>query len=189
MTRLPPTIASLLDAAAARYGVSPALARAVAWVESRGNPRAKSDAGAMGVMQLMPATAEGLGVSDPFDAPANIDAGVRFLARLLTRHAVPDALAAYNWGPGNVQREQRGEARRPARTVAYVDNVLARAKLEQMDLDGRPLEPVPSEGNSPADRPFDPPAVDALLRLSVLCPRCSQLFTCEGRVEMQEKKS
>lgn len=159
-----PAIVALLDAAAARYGVSAALVRAVAWVESRGNPLAKSSAGAMGVMQLMPATAAGLGVKDAFDPSQNIDAGVRFLARLLATHAVPDALAAYNWGPGNVQREQRGEKTRPARTVKYIDNVLARAKLEQGKLDGA----SPDDGSPHSE----PPLAEATAASSPPRPRC-----------------
>jgi len=165
-----PAIIALLDAAAARHGVSAALARAVAWVESRGDATAKSPAGAMGVMQLMPATAEGLGVTDPFDPSQNIDAGVRFLSRLLKTHSVPDALAAYNWGPGNVQREQRGERKRPARTVKYIDNVLARAQLEQQKLDGS----SPDEGSTPSGPPLAqaPAAASSLPRPR--CPCCGQ---------------
>lgn len=145
-----PAILALLDAAAARHGVAPELVRAVAWVESRGNPLAKSSAGAMGVMQLMPATAEGLGVKDPYDPRQNIDGGVRYLARLLAKYAVPDALAAYNWGPGNVQREQRGERERPARTRKYIENVLARARVEVEAL-ARGAAP---EGTPPSERPL-----------------------------------
>lgn len=166
-----PAIVALLDAAAARHNVSAALVRAVAWVESRGNPLAKSKAGAMGVMQLMPATAEGLGVKDPYDPKQNIDAGVRFLARLLKTHAVPDALAAYNWGPGNVQREQRGERKRPTATVKYVDNVLARAKLEQRELDG-----APSEGSPPSGAPLVVAPAPSSSPSRQRCPCCGQVL-------------
>jgi soluble lytic murein transglycosylase-like protein len=80
--------------AAARYGVNGALLDAVAWQESRYNHRAVSSAGAVGVMQLMPATARSLGVTDPRDVAQNVAGG----------NNVPLALAAYNAGPGAVLR-------------------------------------------------------------------------------------
>lgn len=125
MTKLPTAIAALVDAAAQRHGVQAALARAVAWIESRGDENAVSDRGAQGVMQLMPATAAALGVSNPFNASQNIDAGVRYLADLIMRFGDDQtALAAYNWGPGNV-RKSGGQW--PAQVVRYVSNVQARA--------------------------------------------------------------
>lgn len=93
-----------IQATAAQYGVSADLVDAVAWQESRYNARAKSSAGAMGVMQLMPGTARQLGVSDPHDVGQNVAGGTAYLRQQLLRFGnnVPLALAAYNAGPGAV---------------------------------------------------------------------------------------
>lgn len=131
MIPLPRPIATLIDAAAARHQLDTALARAVAWVESQGQPRAVSPAGAMGIMQLMPRTAASLGVADPFNPAANIDGGVRFLAQLVRDFRdVPTALAAYNWGPANVRS---GKAR-PSSVAAYIGKVLARMDAERAQV-------------------------------------------------------
>jgi soluble lytic murein transglycosylase-like protein len=90
------------------HGVDPDLAHAVVRVESDYDPRAVSRRGALGLMQLMPATAQRLDVDDPFDPEKNVRAGVREVARLLDRFAgnLPLVLAAYNAGEGAVLRFQ-----------------------------------------------------------------------------------
>jgi len=97
---------SEIDEAAANTGLPPELIATVIYHESGGNPRAVSRAGARGLMQLMPRTARGLGVSDVFDPRQNILGGARYLRGQLDRFGgnLALALAAYNAGPANVQK-------------------------------------------------------------------------------------
>jgi soluble lytic murein transglycosylase-like protein len=90
--------------AAVRYGINGALLDAVAWQESRYRHHARSPVGAIGVMQLMPATARSLGVTDPTNLVQNVSGGAAYLRAQLERFGndVPLALAAYNAGPGAV---------------------------------------------------------------------------------------
>ena len=109
--------------AAVRHGVDTRLARAVAKVESGFHPGAVSSKGAVGVMQLMPATAISLGVN-AWDARQNIEGGVRYLSSLLGLYGgnVRMALAAYNAGPGAVERY--GGVPPYKETRQYVDLVM-----------------------------------------------------------------
>jgi soluble lytic murein transglycosylase-like protein len=102
----PQRIERLLDDAANRYRMDPNLVREVARQESGFDPRSVSNKGALGVMQLMPDTARGLGVTDAFDPAQNIDAGTHFLSDLYHQYDgnLPLTLAAYNAGPGAVAR-------------------------------------------------------------------------------------
>ena len=91
----------MLARAAQRWNVSAALLAAQIYAESNFNPFAQSPAGAQGIAQFMPGTAEAMGLDDPFDAGEAIDAQAHLMRDLLRRFAtVPLALAAYNAGPG-----------------------------------------------------------------------------------------
>jgi soluble lytic murein transglycosylase-like protein len=123
--RTPSAFEGLVQQASARYGVDPDLVNAVIRTESNFDPSAVSSAGARGLMQLMPATAAGLGVADSFDPAQNVDGGVRLLRQLLDRYHdnLPYALAAYNAGPGAVDRY--GGVPPYAETQTYVQRVLS----------------------------------------------------------------
>lgn len=110
---------------AARYDLSPALLEAVVWQESRWNAQAVSAAGARGLAQLMPATGRQLGV-DWRDPVANLEGGARYLRLQLDRFGgdVEKALAAYNAGPGRVERAGGVPAIRETRE--YVAAIMAR---------------------------------------------------------------
>jgi len=99
----------LIKEASRQNKLPPSLIKAVIRVESNFNPAATSPKGAMGMMQLMPATAADLQVSDPYDSRENILAGSRYLRRLLHQFNfhLPLALAAYNAGPQRVRRSQQ----------------------------------------------------------------------------------
>lgn len=117
-----------VDKAAAKYDLDPCLINAVIRAESNFQVLAVSHAGAQGLMQLMPATAEEMGVRNPFNIEQNIDGGAKYLRRMLNQFDgdLKLALSAYNAGPGNVVK-YNGQV--PfAETRAYVARVLRYAE-------------------------------------------------------------
>ena len=175
-----------IDDAAREHGIDVALLRAVAYVESRFNPMAKSDKGAMGLVQLMPDTARELGVTDPFDPVQNARGGAKYLKRLIGRYGgdVGTALAAYNWGMGNVANSA---GKWPAQVQGYVSKVLARRAAEARELGLPP--PLPE---APAPLALPP----AALRCShcghaadgaELMRRVAQLLT-DGAQALEQRK-
>ena len=120
MRGVPAQLAPIFAEAAGRYSIDPALLVAVARQESRFRPQAVSPVGARGVMQLMPATAQWLGVTNSFDARENILGGAKYLRMLLDTFGgdIALSLAAYNAGPGAVKKHRGIPPYRE--TVGYV---------------------------------------------------------------------
>lgn len=116
----------LIQNLAAVHSVDPNLVKAVIKVESGYRPRARSRKGAMGLMQIMPATARQYSIQNPYDPRANIEAGIKHLASLLGRFEVSVALAAYNAGEGAVRRFGGIPPYRETRD--YVRRILAMVK-------------------------------------------------------------
>jgi soluble lytic murein transglycosylase-like protein len=125
---VPAQFDALITKAAEKHAVDPNLVRAVIKVESAWKPKARSHKGAMGLMQLMPATAREYGVRNAYDPAENINAGVKHLRSLLDRFDVRLAVAAYNAGAGAVQRYGGVPPYRETRD--YVRKVLSFAGLQ-----------------------------------------------------------
>jgi soluble lytic murein transglycosylase-like protein len=119
---------SLIDQAASRNGLDPAILHGLIQQESGFDPSATSSAGAAGLTQLMPGTASSLGVANPLNPAESIEGGARYLGQMMTKFGgnAEDALAAYNAGPGAVQ--QYGGVPPYSETQSYVSKVLANAE-------------------------------------------------------------
>ena len=132
---LSPALSATFDRLAAKYGVPAALAKGVARAESGFRANAVSGAGAQGLMQLMPSTARGLGVTNPFNPEQNAEGGIKYLKGLLDRfHGDTKlAVAAYNAGPNAVARF--GGVPPYAETQTYVQRVLGYARGYAPDSD------------------------------------------------------
>lgn len=118
---------SAINEMAEKYNLDPALLAAIAEQESGFNQSAQSEAGALGIMQLMPGTAEGLGV-DPSDLRGNLEGGAKYLRQMLDKYNgdVEKALAAYNAGPGNLDSVNGDISKLSGETQKYVPSVMER---------------------------------------------------------------
>ena len=152
-----------------RYGIDPAriepLVYSMIAAESAGDPQAVSPVGAAGLMQLMPRTWKGAGVTDPHDPKQNVKAGTKIISEYLARYGNdPErALAAYNAGSGNLQSIEAGQMDTPEETQEYVSSILnsyltepkpkpkpsAAPPKKKMDLTPHPEEEV-EEADEPA---------------------------------------
>lgn len=123
-------INSLIKGASSKNKVDPSLLRAVMVQESGFRPCAISTAGAMGLMQIMPDTADELGLEDPFDPASNVDAGAKYLKQMLDRYHgnTALALAAYNAGPGRTDKA-KGNIPQIPETIGYVASILSNIPL------------------------------------------------------------
>jgi hypothetical protein len=187
-------------AAAEKYGVDPRLALHVLNKETGGlkNPAtAVSPAGAMGVMQLMPATAKQLGVTDPFNPDENINGGVKYLAQLSKMFNDPKLVAAaYNAGPGNVQKY--GGIPPFRETQGYVTGLAQGGEVPRFAAGSRgPIPSILGLGTDyeadPRDIPANLPptrteAEDEVLRQQFSFPWESQAAEAERRQKLEKAK-
>lgn len=189
----------LIAEAAQRFAIPAAWIRAIMRFESRGDRRAVSPKGAMGLMQLMPETwaalrtRYGLG-RDPFDPHDNILAGAAFLREMYDRYGSPGFLAAYNAGPGRYEDYRDRRRPLPPETIAYVaalvpfvgggaiDGPVPVAASDPSSWTQAPLFIMRSASTEPADpgaskQPSnDAPTVVAVRDLSAIAPQSDGLF-------------
>ena len=129
---------ALIEQAAQRNGLDPAVLHGLIQQESAFNPNAQSAAGASGLTQLMPGTASSLGVANPLDPAQSIEGGARYLSQMMAQFGgnTSEALAAYNAGPGAVQ--QYGGVPPYAETESYVTKVLGYAETYRREHPASP---------------------------------------------------
>jgi hypothetical protein len=149
----PEELNQLVNQAAASTGLDPRMVSSIMGIEDpKGDPMAVSPKGAMGYMQLMPGTAKGLGVTDPFDPRQNIPGGARYFRQMLDRYHgnMALALAAYNAGPGEV--DKYGGI--PPKALPYVRAVISRYLNQPRQAQALPPAPeeVPPPTPAPATR-------------------------------------
>ncbi len=152
------TAGTTLENYADRHGgVSAGVLQATAYEESRFNKNALSDKGAMGIMQLMPDTARGEGLTgdDVWDARKNSEAGASYLNKMVSMfHGdIRKGLEAYNWGPGHAAAINAGRV--PPRVAGYADSVLNRAA--EIDRKNRPLTSEPASQDEMMSRGYNAP--------------------------------
>ena len=142
----------IIDESASEFGVDPDLVRAVIKQESGWKPKAVSHAGAQGLMQLMPKTAKGLGVTDSFDIRQNIRGGTKLLGQLLRQYNgdVEKALAAYNAGSARADQDR---SKWPKETKRYVPAVLSHYKNIKQGRDRGQSAPTPTPTPTPTPAP------------------------------------
>jgi soluble lytic murein transglycosylase-like protein len=151
-------ISALILSTATAYGVDPRLALEVAMQESGLDQSAVSSAGAIGIFQLMPATAADLGV-DPTDPTQNIQGGVKYLSEMLSRYGnnVAEALGAYNWGPGNMDKAIAAHGAgwmnyAPLETQDYVQTIVSNIQSQYtVALNSAPLPGATAADGTPVD--------------------------------------
>lgn len=143
-----------ITTSAIKYRINPALIKAVITAESCFKNEARSNKGAAGLMQLIPATAKRFGVNDRFDPAENIEGGTRYLRWLLNRYggSIPHAVAAYNAGEGRV--DQYGAAVPIKETAVYSRRVLnAYSKLASNGRNAAQAKPTPVVASPPKPAP------------------------------------
>jgi hypothetical protein len=111
---------------APKYSLDPFLLKGMIWKESTFNPKIISSKGAIGLTQLLPATAKEMGVVNPYVPQQNIEGGAKYLKLLIDRYQgdIRVALGAYNWGPGNVARVAMNEKKFPKSVIKHINRVL-----------------------------------------------------------------
>jgi soluble lytic murein transglycosylase-like protein len=160
-------VSNLIVSTATSYGVDPRLALEVAMKESGLDNSRISNKGAIGIFQLMPATAADLGV-DPHDPAQNIDGGVRYLSQLIIKYAgnVAEALAANDWGPGNMDKALAAHGitwmqYAPIETQDYVQTILGNVSAQYSFSVGAPSPSVPGMDSTATDQASAMPDIAA----------------------------